>query len=41
MPIEPGQWIFFVSPTYGYSCSESSLELTIPPLTIPIVLTRS
>jgi hypothetical protein len=41
MPIEPGQWIFFVSPTYGYSCSESTLELTIPPLTVPIVLNRS
>ncbi len=41
MPIPPDQWIFFVSPTYGYSCSESSLELTIPPLTVPVVLTRS
>jgi hypothetical protein len=41
MPIEPDQWIFFVSPTYGYSCTDSSLELMIPPLTVPIVLTHA
>ncbi|HYJ12314.1 MAG TPA: hypothetical protein VEW66_01890 [Thermomicrobiales bacterium] len=40
-PIEPDQWIFFLSPTYGYACTESSLDLTIPPLTIPVVLVRS
>ena len=38
--LDPEQWIFFISPTYGYACEEDILELTIPPLEEPIVLVR-
>ena len=39
-PVDPMQWIFFLSPTYGYTCSGSQLNLTIPPLAVPVVLGR-
>jgi hypothetical protein len=40
MPMEPLDWIFFASDTYGYTCSKTSLQLTIPPLAVPVVLQR-
>ena len=38
--MDPLDWIFLASPTYGYACTESSLELTIPPAVSPVILAR-
>jgi hypothetical protein len=40
MPMDALDWIFFASDTYGYTCSKTSLQLTIPPLAVPVVLQR-
>lgn len=40
MPMDPLDWIFFASPTYGYTCSDATLGLTIPPAASPVVLDR-
>lgn len=40
-PIDPLDWIFFVSPSYEYTCSDDRLDLMIPPLTEPVVLGRA
>jgi hypothetical protein len=39
-PIPADQWIFFLSPTYGYTCNGTQLDLTIPPLAVPVVFTK-
>lgn len=40
-PIPADQWIFFLSPTYGYTCNGARLDLTIPPLAVPVVFTKA
>lgn len=40
-PIDPLDWIFFLSPSYEYACSDSRLDLMIPPLSVPVVLGRT
>jgi len=39
-PMDPLDWIFFLSPTYGFTCNPTTLNLTIPPLAEPVVLAR-